>query len=70
MRRVDDVAGASVAVAAVLALGVAAGGGVEAAVRLSNVAAGLVVGKAGTAVVDREELGEALGHGPVPDFTA
>jgi D-glycero-beta-D-manno-heptose-7-phosphate kinase len=69
VRRVYDVTGAGDTVAAVLALGLAGGGSLEAAVRLANVAAGLVVGKAGTAVVDREELAEALGHGPVPDFT-
>ena len=69
VRRVYDVTGAGDTVAAVLALGLASGAALEAAVRLANVAAGLVVGKPGTAVVDREELADALAHGPVPDVT-
>ncbi len=55
-RQVFDVIGAGDTVAAVLALSLAAGGTLEQGVTLANRAAGVVVGKAGTATVSREEL--------------
>lgn len=60
-REVFDVSGAGDTVIAILACGLAAGASLSAAARLANVAAGLVVGKVGTAVVHVEELlGELL----------
>jgi D-glycero-beta-D-manno-heptose-7-phosphate kinase len=55
-REVFDVTGAGDTVIATLAVMLAAGAGVEAAVRLANRAAGIVVGKLGTAAVTRAEL--------------
>jgi D-beta-D-heptose 7-phosphate kinase/D-beta-D-heptose 1-phosphate adenosyltransferase len=55
-REVFDVSGAGDTVAAVIAIGLAAGGSIEDAADLANVAAGIVVGKLGTAVVRRDEL--------------
>lgn len=55
-REVFDVSGAGDTVIALLACGLAAGAPLAAAARLANVAAGLVVGKVGTAVVHVEEL--------------
>lgn len=55
-REVFDVSGAGDTALAVFALAVASGGGFEAAAILSNAAAGIAVGKAGTAVVQPEEL--------------
>ena len=57
---VADVTGAGDTVIAVFALGVLAGASFEEAARLANVAAGLVVMKAGTATVRPEELVRAL----------
>lgn len=57
---VADVTGAGDTVIAALALGVAAGAPLADAARLANVAAGLVVMKAGTATVSPEELRGAL----------
>ncbi len=57
---VFDVTGAGDTVAAVLALGVAAGLPLADAARIANVAAGIVVGRIGTAVADRESLARAL----------
>ncbi len=59
-REVFDVSGAGDTVIAALAVALAAGGGWEAAMRLANLAAGIVVGKLGTAVVSREELQAVL----------
>lgn len=55
-REVFDVSGAGDTAIAVLACGLAAGAPLSTAARLANVAAGLVVGKVGTAVVHVEEL--------------
>src|SRR5690606_21084923 len=59
-REVFDVSGAGDTVTAVLALALAAGADFAAAARLANLAAGIVVGKAGTATVRLAELEEAL----------
>ncbi len=59
-REVFDVSGAGDTVIATLAVMLAAGAGWAEAIRASNVAAGIVVGKLGTAVVTREELAAAL----------
>jgi rfaE bifunctional protein kinase chain/domain len=59
-REVFDVSGAGDTVIATLAVMIAAGAGWAEAIRAANVAAGIVVGKLGTAVVTREELAAAL----------
>jgi len=59
-REVFDVSGAGDTVIATLAVMLAAGAGWAEAIRTANVAAGIVVGKLGTAVVTREELAAAL----------
>jgi rfaE bifunctional protein kinase chain/domain len=59
-REVFDVTGAGDTVVASLALALAAGATIEEASILANQAAGVVVGKLGTASLDREELGRAL----------
>jgi rfaE bifunctional protein kinase chain/domain len=59
-REVFDVSGAGDTVIGVLALMVAAGADLHAAMRVANHAAGIVVGKLGTAVVQREELAASL----------
>jgi len=59
-REVFDVAGAGDTVVAVLAAARAAGADLESAARLANVAAGIVVGKLGTAVASPEELQAAI----------
>ena len=59
-REVYDVSGAGDTVIAVLALMVAAGADLHAAMRVANHAAGIVVGKLGTAVVHPEELEKSL----------
>ncbi|MGZ5100557.1 MAG: D-glycero-beta-D-manno-heptose-7-phosphate kinase [Usitatibacter sp.] len=59
-REVYDVSGAGDTVIGVLALMVAAGADLHAAMRVANHAAGIVVGKLGTAVVHREELQQSL----------
>jgi rfaE bifunctional protein kinase chain/domain len=59
-REVYDVSGAGDTVIAVLALMVAAGADLHAAMRMANHAAGIVVGKLGTAVVHRDELEASL----------
>jgi rfaE bifunctional protein kinase chain/domain len=58
-REVFDVTGAGDTVIATLAVMLAAGAKLEAAVRLANRAAGIVVGKLGTAAVTHEELFDA-----------
>jgi rfaE bifunctional protein kinase chain/domain len=55
-REVFDVTGAGDTVIATLAVMLAAGAGLEAAMRIANRAAGVVVGKLGTATASREEL--------------
>jgi rfaE bifunctional protein kinase chain/domain len=55
-REVLDVTGAGDTVIAALAVMLAAGAGLENAVRLANRAAGIVVGKLGTAAVRHDEL--------------
>ena len=62
-REVFDVSGAGDTVAATLALALAAGATVLEAVILANHAAGVVVGKLGTAALDRGELLQAVGSG-------
>lgn len=59
-REVFDVTGAGDTVVAVLAAGMAAGLPVEQAMALANLAAGIVVGKVGTATVSVAELHKAL----------
>ena len=59
-RQVFDVSGAGDTVLAVLGLGLASGAAFRQAAALANVAAGIVVGKVGTATVSREELQKAL----------
>jgi len=59
-RQVFDVSGAGDTVIAIMALCVASGLQPEAAVQLANVAAGIVVGKAGTVPIERHELLAAL----------
>jgi rfaE bifunctional protein kinase chain/domain len=59
-REVYDVSGAGDTVIAVLALMVAAGASLHDAMRVANHAAGIVVGKLGTAVVHPAELAESL----------
>ncbi len=61
-RAVFDVTGAGDTVIAHLALAVAAGLELEAAVHLANQAAGIVVGRQGAAAVTREELRAAFGE--------
>lgn len=55
-REVYDVSGAGDTVIATLGVMLGAGALVEDAVRVANRAAGIVVGKLGTAVVTRQEL--------------
>lgn len=60
VRQVFDVSGAGDTVIAVLALSLASGLGAETGIELANLAAGVVVGKVGTAPIDRHELLAAL----------
>jgi len=60
-RDVFDVTGAGDTVIATLAASVAAAMPLEAATQLANVAAGVVVGKLGTATVNTDELNAAIG---------
>lgn len=59
-REVYDVSGAGDTAIATLAAALAAGTSLTDAARLANLAAGIVVGKIGTAVTHAAELGEAL----------
>ena len=59
-REVYDVSGAGDTVIGVLALMVAAGADLHAAMKVANHAAGIVVGKLGTAVARRDELERSL----------
>ncbi len=63
-REVFDVSGAGDTVIGTLALMVAAGADMHAAMRVANHAAGIVVGKLGTAVVHPEELAASLAATP------
>ena len=60
-REVYDVTGAGDTVIATLGVMLASGAGLERAVRLANRAAGIVIGKFGTAVVQPEELFDGEG---------
>ncbi len=55
-REVFDVSGAGDTVIAVLAMALVAGGDFEESAKLANLAAGIVVGKVGTATVSTEEM--------------
>lgn len=57
---VFDVSGAGDTVVSTLALAIAAGAELEDAAKLANLAAGIVVGKTGTATCSQEELVKAL----------
>jgi len=59
-RQVFDLTGAGDTVLAVLALAAAAGASIVDAAMLANIAAGVVVGKLGTATVSPQELEHAL----------
>jgi len=59
-RQVYDVSGAGDTVLAVLGLALAAGASLKEAAAVANTAAGIVVGKVGTATVSPEELADAL----------
>ena len=59
-RAVADVSGAGDTLIAAFAIGLAAGAEMPAAAMLANVAAGVSVGKSGTATVSHTELGAAL----------
>ena len=61
-RNVYDVTGAGDTALSAFAAGVAAGASRESAAHLANVAAGVVVGKHGTAIVTPEEILEHLGE--------
>jgi|SRR5579872_483296 len=61
-REVYDVSGAGDTVAAVLAAALGSGARITDAVELANIAAGIVVGKVGTAVVDRTEIIHEIEH--------
>src|SRR4051812_3843779 len=63
-REVYDVSGAGDTVIAVLGLMVAAGADLHAAMRIANLAGGIVVGKLGTAVVHPGELAASLATEP------
>jgi rfaE bifunctional protein kinase chain/domain len=55
-KEVADVSGAGDTVIAVLSIALAAGQPLDIAANLANIAAGLVVGKMGTATITRDEL--------------
>ena len=61
-REVFDVSGAGDTVLALVGLGLAGGLLLADAARLSNLAAGIVVGKVGTSTVNAEEILEAFGR--------
>lgn len=66
-REVYDVTGAGDTVVAILGAGLAAGSSLADAVALANIAAGVVVGKLGTATVSVEEIAAAMdSHAPIP----
>jgi D-beta-D-heptose 7-phosphate kinase/D-beta-D-heptose 1-phosphate adenosyltransferase len=61
-REIYDVSGAGDTVAAVLAAALGSGAGIAEAVELANIAAGIVVGKVGTALADRSEIIHEIEH--------
>lgn len=65
-REVFDVTGAGDTVVSVMALALGSGAGLSAAARLANAAAGVVVGKLGTATASPKELLAALRRGGRP----
>jgi len=65
-RQVFDVSGAGDTVLAVFGLGLACGSAPEQAAAMANAAAGIVVGKVGTATVTAAELEQALGAVQAP----
>ncbi|CCQ72027.1 D-glycero-beta-D-manno-heptose-7-phosphate kinase [Magnetospira sp. QH-2] len=69
-REVYDVSGAGDTVIATMAAGLAAGATPEQAAALANAAAGIVVGKVGTAVTYASELSAALHHQDLADAEA
>ncbi len=60
---VYDVSGAGDTVAAVLAASLGSGAGITESVELANIAAGIVVGKVGTAVAERSEIVDEIERG-------
>ncbi len=60
VRQVYDVSGAGDTVVAAFALALTVGAPIERAARIANLAAGIAVGKAGTAAVDATELRRAI----------
>jgi D-beta-D-heptose 7-phosphate kinase/D-beta-D-heptose 1-phosphate adenosyltransferase len=64
---VYDVSGAGDTVAATLAAGIGAGLSIEDSAQIANIAAGIVVGKVGTAVIHRAEIIEELRQRRVTD---
>ncbi len=66
-REVFDVSGAGDTVVAAFALALAAGADVQVALRLANLAAGVVVAKLGTATVSRAEVLQASGADALVD---
>ena len=68
-REVYDVSGAGDTVVSVLGLGIAAGLSFKHAISLANIAAGIVVGKVGTATVSRSELSRTLKSGEEDVFS-
>lgn len=63
-RKIYDVTGAGDTALAAFAAGIAAGASREAAAHLANIAAGVVVGKRGTAIVTKDEILEHLEEYP------
>ena len=59
-KQIFDVSGAGDTVLAVIGLGMASGASYKDSAELANIAAGIVVGKVGTATVSSEELAKAL----------
>ena len=68
-RAVFDVSGAGDTVAAAISLSLAAGGGLKDAATLANSAAGIVVGKVGTATVQMIEVLSTLSDGKINPAT-
>jgi D-beta-D-heptose 7-phosphate kinase/D-beta-D-heptose 1-phosphate adenosyltransferase len=69
-REVFDVSGAGDTVVATFSLALAAGHDTASAMHLANVAAGIVVGKHGTAAIEQDELIAALNEARAVDETA
>ena len=69
-REIFDVSGAGDTVAAALAAAIAAGAQLDEAAALANVAAGIVVGKVGTAVAFSGDVAHALHHQDLSDAEA